>query len=322
MCSFEIFERSSMVECDEIEPKLFLGNLDAAESEETLKRFGITHVLTIYMFPITKPETIEIETLFIDLEDCADCDILSCFETSNAFIKDGQEKGACLVHCYGGVSRSATLVVAYLMKKYSIGVEEALQKVKEKRYCACPNAGFLSQLRLYEAMNCKLDEEHMDYKIFSLYHLGRRISSSDNFDAVQNYLARFKDKINNGDKYKCRQCRKYLFSHNNIISHIKGQDLYWNNYAQQLISEQSPNICKCSLFIEFLPWMTEACSSHSGKILCPECSAKLGTFCWKGQICPCGATISPCFKFVESKIDRELENLPAVINELNVVKIT
>lgn len=100
MTSFEIFERSSMVECDEIEPKLFLGNLDAAESEETLKCFGITHVLTVYMFPITEPETYKIETLFIDVEDSPDCDILSYFETSNAFIKEGQDKGACLVHWY------------------------------------------------------------------------------------------------------------------------------------------------------------------------------------------------------------------------------
>ncbi|XP_035220930.1 dual specificity protein phosphatase MPK-4-like isoform X4 [Stegodyphus dumicola] len=229
MCSFEIFERSSMVECDEIESRLFLGNLDAAESEETLKCFGITHVLTVYMFPITKPENLEIETLFIDLEDSPDCDILSCFERSNAFIKEGQDKGGCLVHC--------------------------------------PNAGFLSQLRLYENMKNTLDEENIDYKIFSLYHLGRKVSSGGNFSAVlpQNYLSKFRGKMCDGDKYKCRKCRKCLFYQSNIIPHIKGQDLYWNNFAQQLISEQSQVICTNSLFIEFLPWMSEAFKTLSGK---------------------------------------------------------
>lgn len=317
MTSFEIFERSSMVECDEIEPKLFLGNLDAAESEETLKCFGITHVLTVYMFPITKPETYEIETLFIDLEDSPDCDILSCFETSNAFIKDGQDKGACLVHCYGGVSRSATLVVAYLMKKYSIGVEEALQKVKNKRFCACPNAGFLAQLRLYEAMKNTLDEENIDYKIFSLYHLGRKLSSGGNFQAVQNYLMKFKERIYDSDQYKCRQCRKHLFYQSNVIPHIQGQDLYWNNYTQQLIPEQSSLItCNNSLFIEFLPWMSEAHSSLSGKINCPHCSAKIGSFCWKGQLCTCGATISPSFKIIESKLDKETDKTSQAVCNL------
>ncbi|GFY39089.1 dual specificity protein phosphatase MPK-4 [Trichonephila inaurata madagascariensis] len=311
-----------MVECDEIEPRLFLGNLDAAESEETLKCYGITHILTVYMFPITKPENLEIETLFIDLEDSPDCDILSCFERSNSFIKEGQEKGACLVHCYGGVSRSATLVVAYLMKKYNIGVEEALQRVKDKRYCACPNAGFLSQLRLYETMKNILDEDNIDYKIFSLYHLGRQVSYGNNFGAIQNYLSKFKEKELDGDKFKCRNCRKCLFLKSNIIPHIQGQDLYWNNFAQQLISEQSQTVCKNSLFIEFLPWMIEAHQSISGKIHCPECDSKIGTFYWKGQLCHCGATISPSFKVNESKLDKEFHSIPSVNHELNVPHVT
>ncbi|GIY21246.1 dual specificity protein phosphatase MPK-4 [Caerostris extrusa] len=257
------------------------------------------------MFPITKPEDLAIETLFIDLEDSPDCDIMSCFEKSNAFIKEGQEKGGCLVHCYGGVSRSATLVVAYLMKKYNIGVDEALQKVKDKRYCACPNAGFLSQLRLYETMKNTLDENNIDYKIFSLYHLGRQVSSENNFHAIEDYLFKFKEKQFEGDKFKCRQCRKCLFLQSNVIPHIKGQDLYWNNFAQQLISEQSQTICKNSLFIEFLPWMMEAHQSLSGKLFCPGCNSKIGHFCWKGQLCQCGATISPSFKVIESKLDKE-----------------
>uniref|UniRef100_A0A2L2YM78 Dual specificity protein phosphatase 12 n=1 Tax=Parasteatoda tepidariorum TaxID=114398 RepID=A0A2L2YM78_PARTP len=322
MSSFEIFERSSMVECDEIEPKLYLGNLDAAESGETLKCFGITHVLTIYMFPITVPDGVDIETLFIDIEDSADCDILSSFEKSNAFIKEGQEKGACLVHCYGGVSRSATLVVAYLMKKYQIGVEEALRNVKDKRYCACPNAGFLSQLRLYESMKYTLDEGNIDYKIFCLYHLGRQVSSGNNFNAIQDYLRKFQGKTFDGDKFKCRKCRKCLFTQKNVVPHIQGQDLYWNNFAQQVTSEQSKTLCKNSLFIEFLPWISESHTSLTGNIHCPECSTEIGSFCWKGQLCFCGATISPSFKMNESKLDREFSHVPNVINDLITHHVT
>lgn len=316
MCSFEIFERSSMVECDEIEPRLYLGNLDAAENEETLKSYGITHVLTVYMFPITKPTSYDIETLFIDLEDSPECDILSSFERTNAFIKDGQEKGACLVHCYGGVSRSATLVIAYLMKKYSISVDVAMQRVKNKRFCACPNAGFLSQLKLYEAMKNTLDEGNIDYKIFSLYHLGKKLSSGDNFSAVHDYSSKLKGQNFEGEQYKCKQCRKSLFHQSNIIPHLQGQDLYWNNFKQQLIMQLSQNICKHSLFIEFLPWMTEAQNVHSGKISCPECGSKIGSFSWKGQPCSCGATISPSFKIIESKMDKEVKDLSAKLEQI------
>lgn len=44
--------------------------------------------------------------------------------------------------------------------------------------CFSPNAGFLAQLRLYEAMKNTLNEDNIDYKIFSLYHLGRKVSLS------------------------------------------------------------------------------------------------------------------------------------------------
>ncbi|KAG8194697.1 hypothetical protein JTE90_028011 [Oedothorax gibbosus] len=316
------WHKDYMVECDEIEPQLFLGNLEAAENEETLKCYGITHVLTVYKVPITTPKTIQIETLFIELEDSPDCDILSSFERSNAFIKEAQEKGAVLVHCYGGVSRSATLVAAYLMKKYSIGVDEALQRVKDNRNCACPNAGFLSQLRLYETMKYSLDEDNIDYKIFSLYHLGRQVSPGNDFNAIQTYLTRFKENVCDSRKFKCRQCRKCLFTQSNVIPHLKGQDLYWNNFAQLAVSEPPPIVCENSLFIEFLPWMMEAHQSLSGKIYCPECKSKIGSFCWKGQLCQCGATISPSFQVIDSKLDKDFQSSPPSGNECLLHHVT
>lgn len=55
-----------------------------------------------------------------------------------------------LVHCYAGVSRSVTIVVAYIMKKYNWNVDEALNFVKEKRVVAKPNDGFMKQLKQFE----------------------------------------------------------------------------------------------------------------------------------------------------------------------------
>lgn len=50
-----------------------------------------------------------------------------------------------LVHCRVGVSRSATLVLAYLMLKERLTLVEAICAVKENRGVA-PNRGFLRQL--------------------------------------------------------------------------------------------------------------------------------------------------------------------------------
>ncbi|MBW03206.1 Dual specificity protein phosphatase 26, partial [Eschrichtius robustus] len=53
--------------------------------------------------------------------------------------------GRILVHCAVGVSRSATLVLAYLMLYHRLTLVEAIRKVKDHRGII-PNRGFLRQL--------------------------------------------------------------------------------------------------------------------------------------------------------------------------------
>lgn len=54
-----------------------------------------------------------------------------------------------MVHCHAGVSRSATIVCAYLMYKNNWSHEQALNYIREKRYRAKPNVSFLQQLEEY-----------------------------------------------------------------------------------------------------------------------------------------------------------------------------
>lgn len=49
-----------------------------------------------------------------------------------------------------GVSRSATLVIAYMMKRYRLSLKEAEQLVRSKRPFINPNPGFMKQLQLYD----------------------------------------------------------------------------------------------------------------------------------------------------------------------------
>lgn len=55
-----------------------------------------------------------------------------------------------LVHCARGVSRSATLVLAYLMIYERLTVAEAIEAVRGHRNIL-PNVGFLEQLRDLDA---------------------------------------------------------------------------------------------------------------------------------------------------------------------------
>ena len=58
--------------------------------------------------------------------------------------------GKVLVHCYAGLSRSVTVIVAYLMQNERMLLDEALRFVKHKRPYAQPNPGFLKQLVEFE----------------------------------------------------------------------------------------------------------------------------------------------------------------------------
>ncbi|CAF3827500.1 unnamed protein product, partial [Rotaria magnacalcarata] len=53
-------------------------------------------------------------------------------------------------HCAAGISRSATIVLAYLMKYHHNTLKEAFFFLIEKRPQIWPNEGFLLQLLRYE----------------------------------------------------------------------------------------------------------------------------------------------------------------------------
>ena len=91
-----------------------------------------------------------IDRFFIDIEDSKTCDIMSHFDKCNNYIDNVFEsKGKVLVNCHAGISRSATIVAAYLIKKNKISPDEALKIIQEKRLCVLPNVGFLKQLDQY-----------------------------------------------------------------------------------------------------------------------------------------------------------------------------
>ncbi len=62
------------------------------------------------------------------------------------------------MHCMAGISRSVSLVVYFLMKKYHLTFDLAYEKVHTLRTIAMPNSSFKSQLMGYEQMRDKFTE--------------------------------------------------------------------------------------------------------------------------------------------------------------------
>ena len=73
------------------------------------------------------------------------------FEKAISFIKDAKEKQErVLVHCFAGISRSASVTIAFIMHEMRVSMLEAHDFVRERRVCICPNAGFVKQLLQFE----------------------------------------------------------------------------------------------------------------------------------------------------------------------------
>eukprot|EP01091_Cochliopodium_minus_P015836 TRINITY_DN5736_c0_g1_i1.p1 TRINITY_DN5736_c0_g1~~TRINITY_DN5736_c0_g1_i1.p1 ORF type:complete len:154 (-),score=28.98 TRINITY_DN5736_c0_g1_i1:39-500(-) len=73
------------------------------------------------------------------------------FENTNKLIEEEISKGnSVLVHCAAGQSRSAAIVLAFIMKNKKMKLEEAFSFVKSKKENIGPNCGFMQQLMEYE----------------------------------------------------------------------------------------------------------------------------------------------------------------------------
>lgn len=68
--------------------------------------------------------------------------------------------------------------------------------------------------------------------------------------------------------------------------------------------DESSQRCQEILFVEPLAWMLDICKQTQGKLNCPKCHSKLGSFTWINSCnCPCGKNISPAFYLVPSKVE-------------------
>ncbi|XP_068179182.1 dual specificity protein phosphatase 22-A isoform X2 [Antennarius striatus] len=128
---------------------LYIGSLSDAENRKSLTENGITHILSVYNNP--RPLFEDKTYLCIDVYDSCSENLLRHFKNAIGFIHGCRVNGgACLVHCLAGVSRSTTMVVAYLMTITDYGFDDCLAAVKVVRSCVCPNYSFQSQLLKYK----------------------------------------------------------------------------------------------------------------------------------------------------------------------------
>jgi hypothetical protein len=131
---------------DQITDKIYLGDYWGAYEKDFMKLLNITGILVCADLKAFYPQDFEYKT--IKIKDTKEENIFDHFYDCFDFI-DKHEK--IFIHCQFGVSRSASIVIGYIMWKDKKTFKEALEFVKKKRRVVSPNEGFVEQLLRLES---------------------------------------------------------------------------------------------------------------------------------------------------------------------------
>ncbi|KAM9955456.1 hypothetical protein ACTFIW_010452 [Dictyostelium discoideum] len=137
---------------------LYIGSQDAAFNKSDLQLKNIKSILNvgIGINNLFTKENSDINDGFIinycnvEIFDDVNFNIIEKFDKCFEFIDSNIENNGILVHCNAGVSRSATILISYLMKKLKIPLSLSLEILKSSRPQCKPNQGFLKQLEIFE----------------------------------------------------------------------------------------------------------------------------------------------------------------------------
>lgn len=137
------------LEIVEIISGVFLSSQDPIYCYDILKKYKIQHILSLGFEPDIKFSGISY--YFVEILDLPEFNLTSYFDKCFNIINNCRDDNI-LVHCNAGVSRSPTIIIAYLIKYVHMNFDEAFDRVKKARPCVRPNEGFINQLKAFYNM--------------------------------------------------------------------------------------------------------------------------------------------------------------------------
>ncbi|XP_054160703.1 uncharacterized protein LOC128958794 [Oppia nitens] len=301
----------SYQDMNQIEDHLWLGNMCAAFDPKQLLANNVRSVLSVFddhWKEDNRSSEITYKQIWVD--DVPREEMLTHMTTDAfEFIRQAQESGqGILVHCHMGYSRSATVVIGYLMQKYKKPFNETIRMVQKQREIG-PNEGFILQLRMFETMNYRLDGNHRPFR----HVLLEMVLDSEIFyrkwkNQLNEYYRRL-DMIENsvdggvqlGPNYLCAKCGHKLF---NDIHIVKKTGIESDDYDCDF------------LYIEPQKWMKELSELEvntvdTKPVKCPDCDEKLVEYNsrFNNYMCPCPQHQGlNCLRFIINKSNVKIEN--------------
>ncbi|XP_008794227.2 dual specificity protein phosphatase 12-like [Phoenix dactylifera] len=286
-------------------------------ADESLPKKSLAPEKLLYSLEYAGPE-LKLVRMAVPLRDTEDDDLLDYLDVCLDFIDESRKQGSVLVHCFAGVSRSAAVITAYLMRTEQRSLEDALESLRESCEFICPNDGFLDQLKLFEEMGFKVDTTSPIYKRFRLKVLGHSYKQGEKIDGfilgadpglpVESNSSEEASKVDQPRiAYRCKKCCRVVALQDNVVSHVPGESetcFEWQKRRSGNMFDRFRETECSSLFVEPLKWMISVEEGAlEGKLSCIQCDARLGYFNWSGIQCSCGSWITPAFQIHKSKVD-------------------
>ena len=151
---------------------LYISSYKTASTVTDLKNLKITNIINcsgdLCENLSNDSSLLNIDYLTLNIRDNVSENIECLFFLCINYINNVKEKkGRVLIHCYKGVSRSVSIVIAYLIYLYKWSYDKAFDFVQSKRSIANPNIGFYLQLKTFYK-RLTLDNDRLE--IFAVSH--------------------------------------------------------------------------------------------------------------------------------------------------------
>ncbi|KAJ7778113.1 hypothetical protein B0H16DRAFT_1405873 [Mycena metata] len=212
---------------DEIIPGLWVGDISSATDTKTLKANKIFSILSAMRGRVTIHETFIRHQILLD--DTEEQDVLVHFIPAITFIQAELDKGrGVLVHCQAGMSRSVTLVAAYLMYTQNINPQAALDVIRTARPNVEPNPGFLLQLEIFHNAAFKISRRDKTTRMFYMERAVQEVMNGDGSLPETDMFAKFPRTPTDSApatpggprrRIRCKMCRQELATREHMLDH-------------------------------------------------------------------------------------------------------
>ena len=167
------------------------------------------------------------------------------------------------------------MLAAYLMRAHGLWPAGALALIRRTRPFVAPNAGFAAQLALFHRASA-LDDQ-AEYRRWEYAREGpapQRLNFRDAEGGAPGPVT-----------LRCRRCRRALADSRFFAAH---------------------GGARCAhRWVEPLAWMGGelARGAATGRLECPKCRCKVGSYAWRGMQCSCGEWVVPALSLARGKVD-------------------